>query len=106
MRAGQLNRTIAILARGPDELDAARAPTPTWRFLAEVRAELVEADTAEFLRGYGEEGETAIVFRIRYLSGVTTACRVVYEYRNFDVKAVKEVGRRRGLELRLTAAEE
>jgi len=44
-----------------------------------------------------------VVFRIRYSEGVTPAERIVSSDRVFDVKEIKEIGRRRGLTLRAAA---
>jgi len=55
------------------------------------------------MRGWGESSEAAIVFRIRHMDGITLADRVSYDGRAFDLKEVKELGRRHGLDLRATA---
>jgi head-tail adaptor len=41
-----------------------------------------------------------VIFRIRYLAGVTTAHRIVFGDIRFDIVEVKELGRRKALELR------
>ena len=99
MRAGRLDREITIqsFAAGVDELGT---PDQTWATFATVRAQLVQASTEEFLRGHGETDAMAVVFRIRWLAGVTTNHRVQYEGRSLNIREVKEIGRRRGLELR------
>jgi hypothetical protein len=51
----------------------------------------------------GIAAESILVFRIRYIEGVTPADRIVSSDRVFDVKEIKELGRRRGLELRAVA---
>ena len=43
--------------------------------------------------------------RTRYVEGVTPADRIVSNNRTFDIKEVKAIGRRRGLEIRSTAKE-
>lgn len=40
--------------------------------MATVRAELVQQSTEEFLTGFGEAEGGNLVFRIRYLAGITT----------------------------------
>lgn len=45
-----------------------------------------------------------IIFRIRWLDGITNADRIVYGGVNHNLKEVKEIGRRKGLELRCVAA--
>ena len=63
----------------------------------------MQASTSEFLAAYGASPEEAVIFRTRYLDDLTTADRVVYEGRNHDIREIKEIGRRRGLEIRTVA---
>jgi SPP1 family predicted phage head-tail adaptor len=99
MRSGKLDRTI-IIQTAAAAVDEYGTPTVTWTDLATARAQLIQASTEEFLRGYGEIDALAVIFRTRWLDGVTAAHRVVYEGRNLNIREVKEIGRRRGLELR------
>jgi len=41
---------------------------------------------------------------MRWLDGVTTEHRIVYEGDAFDIKETKELGRRRGLDVRCVKA--
>lgn len=99
MRAGNLDRTIAIesFASGVDDYGT---PTEQWSTFATVRAQLVQASTDEYQRAYGEGANTATIFRIRWLDGVTVEHRVCYGGRYLNIREVKEIGRRKGLELR------
>ncbi|WP_296435576.1 MULTISPECIES: head-tail adaptor protein [unclassified Rhizobium] len=99
MRAGKLDRLIKIESFDPNGVDDFGTPTATYIPLATLRAQVVQASTEEFIRN-GAEDETVIIFRTRWLAGVTTADRVVYEGGYFNLKEVKELGRRNGLELR------
>lgn len=99
MRAGKLDRTITIQAF-TSTVDDYGTPTEALTNFATVRAQKVEASTEEYLRGYGETDATVIIFRIRWLSDVTTDHRVVHEGRNLNIRETKEIGRRKGLELR------
>lgn len=100
MRAGNLDRTITLDAFAPGPPDDYGSGSPVWSAFKTVRAQLVTMSTEEYLRAYGETAETAIVFRIRFTEGVTTEHRVGYDGRNFNIREVKEIGRRKGLELR------
>jgi SPP1 family predicted phage head-tail adaptor len=105
MRAGKLDRTISIdrySAGVPDDFGTVIAD---WTPLATVRAQLVQASTEEFLSAQGANAETAVIFRTRWIAGLTTADRVRYDGRSFNIRETKELGRRRGLELRCEAAE-
>lgn len=99
MRAGKLDRVIDIV-RVTSETDPYGNPIETEETIATLRAQLIEASTEEFQRAYGASGETAIVFRTRFLDDVTLADRVEYEGDSYNILALKEIGRRRGLEIR------
>lgn len=99
MRAGRLDRQI-IVQSFSNTVAPDGTPVESWTTLATVRAQIIEASTEEYQRAYGEGGNTAVVFRTRWLAGVTTTHRVQYEGRNLNIRETKEIGRRRGLELR------
>ena len=102
MRAGKLDRTIAI-ERHTETVSPTGSVVTAWTNVAAVRAEIVTQSATEFLTGFGEAENGTIVFRIRYLAGITTADRVTYAGTVYDLKEVTEIGRRRGLELRAVA---
>lgn len=106
MKAGALDRKITI-QRVTTGSTASGAVSETWATLVTLRAELVQASTAEFQRAFGASTETAAIFRTRFYSSpyygdVTVADRVSYEGATFSIVEIKEIGRRRGLELRCT----
>lgn len=100
MRAGNLDRVITI-ERATETIDQNGTPQNAWALLATMRAERIESSTDEFIRGYGASPESVVIFRTRFLEGVTVADRVSYEGQALNIKQVKELGRRHGLELRL-----
>lgn len=102
MRAGKLDRTIAI-ERLTETVTPTGSVVTAWTNIATVRAQIVTQSASEFLTGYGEAEAGTIVFRIRYIAGITTADRVSYGGQIYDLKEVAEIGRRRGLELRAVA---
>ena len=99
MRAGQLDRVITI-QRATNTVNAYGTPVSTWTDVATVRAQKVQASTEEYIRGAGASDETVIVFRTRYLAGVTNADRIVFDGFIHEIKETKELGRGDGLELR------
>lgn len=99
MRAGKLDRIIAVQTLS-NSVDEYGTPVESWTLLATVRAQIVQASTEEYQRAYGEGGNTAIIFRVHWLDGVTTDHRVFYDGKALNIREVKEIGRRRGLELR------
>lgn len=103
MRAGKLDKTIGI-ERRVETKSPTGAVTSAWTNVATVRAEIVQQSADEFLTGFGEAETSAIVFRVRYVAGITTADRIVYAGAAHDLKEISEIGRRRGLELRCERA--
>lgn len=99
MQAGKLDRAITI-QRSTHEIDEYGNPVYTWTTLATLRAQLIQATTEEFMRAWGASSEIAIIFRTRFLEGVRLSDRVIYEGEEHNIKEVKELGRRRGLEIR------
>lgn len=99
MRAGNLDRTIRLDHYDVEAVDNYGTAAPDWLPIATVRAQIVQSSTDEFIRN-GAVDETVIVFRTRYLAGVTTADRIHYDGKYFNIKETKEIGRRKGLELR------
>lgn len=102
MRASKLDRTIAI-ERKTETVSPTGAVVAAWQNVATVRAEIVTQSASEFLTGFGEAENGTIVFRVRYVAGITTDDRVSYAGHVYDLKEVTEIGRRRGLELRAVA---
>ncbi|MDW4548838.1 head-tail adaptor protein [Defluviimonas sp. D31] len=99
MRAGTLDRFISI-ERLTENVAASGAVSTTWTEIAAVRAELVQQSETEALTGFGEGETTSVIFRIRYLPGMTLADRVIYAGSAYGLQEIAEIGRRRGLELR------
>lgn len=102
MRAGKLDRIITI-QRLTSTVDQYGQVLETWADLATVRAQLIQATTEEFMKGWGASTEAATAFRIRHMDGITPADRVTYQGRAYDLKEIKEIGRRDALELRCVA---
>jgi len=103
MRAGKLDKTIMI-ARATTVVDDYGTPSEGWATVATVRAQLVQSSAEEFMRAHGADGASVAIFRIRYLDGLVLADRVTHAGTAFNVEEIKEIGRRRALELRCTAA--
>lgn len=102
MRAGRLDRTITI-ERQAETVTPSGSVVTAWTNVATVRAEIVRQSASEFLTGFGEAENGTVIFRVRYLAGITTADRIVFDGVAHDLKEVAEIGRRRGLELRAVA---
>lgn len=102
MRGGKLDKII-VIERVTTTVDEYGTPVEGWATVATVRAQRIQSTTEEFMRGWGASSEAAMIFRIRHMDGITLADRIRHDARVFDLKEIKELGRREGLELRCVA---
>lgn len=102
MRAGSLDRIITV-QRASEIRDELGQVTQTFATIATLRAAKIQASTTEFLQGAGLQGEAAVIFRTRWLDGLTVRDRVLCEGIAHDIKELKEIGRRKGLDIRTVA---
>jgi SPP1 family predicted phage head-tail adaptor len=98
IRAGKLDKQITV-ERETETVAASGAVSKTWAPVATVRAELVQLSAEEYLTGFGEGDTGGAVFRIRYLSGITTADRVTCDGTTYDIDEIAEQGRKRAWEI-------
>ena len=101
IQAGKLTSVITV-ERLWEVITPTGAVTEDWTAVATIRAERVESKTEEFLAGFGDADKRTLVFRIRWRPGITTNDRIFYDGEVYNLKEVLEIGRRHGLELRLT----
>lgn len=101
IKAGKLDRQITIV-REAETVAASGAVSKDWAPVTTTRAELVQRRADEYLTGFGEAEAGGVVFRLRYLAGISAADRVVFDGVSYDIDEIAELGRRRGLELRCT----
>jgi head-tail adaptor len=98
-----MDRLIIIERQGVPLLDEYGNTQQTWALLCSLRAQKVQGSTEEFIRAYGASSETIVIFRTRYVEGITVADRLIHDGQVHDIKETKEIGRRRGMELRTIA---
>jgi len=103
MKAGKLRRVVTVQG-STHTVNEAGTPVVTWADKATLRAEVVQQSTAEFIRGFGASDETVVVFRTRFIAGVTNADRIVFGGEAFNIREVVVTGNDRGLELRCARA--
>jgi SPP1 family predicted phage head-tail adaptor len=99
MRAGKLTETIKLRSVTYED-DGGGGQIPVLADFATLRAQIIEESTDEFMRNYGVSTERLRIFRTRWLDGVTVDMLVEHDGTTFNLKQIKEIGRRRGLELR------
>jgi SPP1 family predicted phage head-tail adaptor len=102
MRAGKLDKKITI-QRLTTVVDEYGTQTEAWSEVTTCRAQLIQSSTEEFLKSAGTDDETAAIFRTRWIDGLLTSDRLVYASRAYDIKEIKELGRREGLDIRCIA---
>lgn len=98
MRAGKLDRSITVQSFTSTVNDYG-TPVSVWTNVATVRAQIIQSSTEEFLTS-GASDTTSIIFRTRYFAAVTNGSQVIYEGQPYNVREVKEIGRRKGMDLR------
>lgn len=103
MQSGKLQNLIE-LQRQTETVAASGAVSSAWATYATGRAELRQAGISEFLTTAIEGTESNAVFLIRWLPGVSVADRIMHNGKAWNIVAIAEIGRRRGLELRAVAA--
>ncbi|WP_112311014.1 phage head completion protein [Pseudogemmobacter bohemicus] len=68
------------------------------------KAELRQAGVSEFLTTFGEGVSNNAVFLLRWVPGVAVADRIIHGGKVWNIVAIAEIGRRKGIELRAVAA--
>lgn len=99
--AGKLDRRVTI-QRAATVTNALGEAVPTWADLATVWAAKQEIRDSERFDAQQLAAEISMRFRIRYspkVADVSPKDRLIFEARTYDIAAVKEIGRREGLEL-------
>ena len=98
MRAGELDRLIVIETptEGQDDYSAR---TLTWATFATVWAKVSPVRGRETVAADRALAQADTVFRVYWLSGVTTKMRVSYDGQYYDIQHVAEIGRREGLDI-------
>ena len=99
---GRMDRRITIEERKPDDVDGSGSVSPNWTPVAEdIHAQVTRAPGREFLAGGASQDAGEIVFRIRWRSGITPTCRVLYEGAWYSVVGEPvEIGRRDRLDVK------
>lgn len=100
MRAGKLDRSITLQS-STTMVDALGRVVSVWTDFAIVRAQLIQRTMADKFGGGGNVSETVMTFRLRWIAGLTLNHRVTYAGEAFGIKEIKELGRMRGLDLRV-----
>jgi SPP1 family predicted phage head-tail adaptor len=104
MQAGKLDRRVTI--ERATMADDGFGQAPTWAELATVWASKRDVSDAERFASGEVAAQITTRFRIRWSSvvaGIDPRDRLICEGRTYDIVAVKEIGRREGLEITAAA---
>ncbi len=108
MRAGDLDRRIAI-RRATFAPNAFNEPVATWSELVTVWAARRDASASERYRAQEVGAEISLRFTIRWSLGVADVNprdRIAFEGRDYDITAVRDIGRRQWREIDAVARAE
>ncbi|HDZ73498.1 MAG TPA: head-tail adaptor protein [Aurantimonas coralicida] len=105
MRAGKLDRVI-VIEGDAEEIgrNAFNEPIYGPPFELITRASVEQQSGREFLTNQSVSAERQVVFRTRYVEGITVLHRVIYDGVTHDIVDVREIGRSKGLELHTKAS--
>lgn len=108
MQAGKFDRRIAV-QRASKAADAFNEQIETWATLTTVWASAIPISDGERARAGEVFSSINMRFQIRYsttVAALDTRDRIVFDGRTYDIAGVKELGRRRGLEITAAARAE
>jgi SPP1 family predicted phage head-tail adaptor len=94
MQAGRLSERITIQQKTVSR-DAFGAEVITWSDVATVWAEANPIAGREYVALRQAQSDISLRFRLRYLAGITTAMRVLWEGKNWNIVEAINVGARR-----------
>jgi head-tail adaptor len=97
MRAGSLDRVIVIEAPTVT-YDEYRTPVTSWAPVVTLRARLFTRSIDD-RQGQHAVTDSTVTFRTYFYPGITLEHRAVFEGQAFKITAIKEIGRRVGLDI-------
>lgn len=105
MRAGKLDRRV-VIQRATSVANGLNEPQEMWGDLATVWAEKKPTRGQERLDAQQVAGAASATFVIRWRSDLKVTDRLLFEGRPWNIKDIREVGRRVGLEIDAVARAE
>jgi SPP1 family predicted phage head-tail adaptor len=105
LQIGKLDRRIT-LQRSTQGQGLHGEPIETWSDFATVWANAYSGSGREFSAARQVNAEVSMQFQIRYLDGLTTTMRILFEGKFFDIDRFSEVGRRERIDIFAKARQE
>lgn len=109
MRPEQFDRTITLERATSTQDPGSGEEVPTWSTLATVQASKRDVSDSERVAAAEVSAQIATRFQVRWdsaYSDLSPKDRLIFEGRTYDIAAVKELGRREGLEISAAARAE
>ncbi len=100
MKPARLSETL-VIEHATRTVEPSGAPVETWVEIARVRAERTEQEAVEQAQDRGAIGVETASFRSRWCD-VALGDRIVWRDRAYSIVSLAEIGRREGLEIKLT----
>lgn len=107
MQSGKLRHLVTIQRRvvGSPQATSTGQPDETWTaFLTDIHASIEPISGREYFAQRQVQGEVTHRVRLRYRAGITSAMRVVFGSRVFDIASVIDF-EERNIELQLMCVE-
>lgn len=94
MRAGKLRHLVTVQTELEDQSSMTGAVTKAWATVASVYASVEPLIGRELQRAMAERAELTYTIRTRYLAGITTRHRLLYDGKTFNIRSVVDVEER------------
>ena len=105
MHAGKMDRRITIQRREETQAPSG-ATAPNWINWAVVWAQVIPVSGREYIAARQLQAERTTRFLIRWRAGVVSTMRILYDGQAYEIRAIAEIGRRDGLDIRAEAIEQ
>jgi SPP1 family predicted phage head-tail adaptor len=106
MKPGRMDRIIEI-QRATVSQDAYGEEIQTWAKVDEYWAERIDLKGSERFTAMQTAANITAIYRVRWHAGLTAEDRLIdQDSREYDIKAVIEIGRRQGFDIYVSAMAE
>ena len=102
---GFLDRRVTIQVNAPT-LDGAGQEVEVWSTVATVWMRVKPQRGGERFQAHQVMGKAVTTFQARHRTDVSVLNRLVYDGKDWDIHDVREMGRKRGIEIDATARSE
>ncbi|PIO99657.1 phage head closure protein [Pleomorphomonas carboxyditropha] len=103
MKAGTLDRRVTMQRLTTGTPDEYGVPSETWNDLRTVWARVTPDSEDEKYQLGVDLAFVLVKVQCRWFAGLITTDRLVIDGRVFDIRGVREIGRREGLEIKAKA---